>query len=487
MNEQCADSCRTVAETVIDGGYCIGCGACAVVAASPVQLRLDACGRIQAHVPVGATLPRDVSKVCPFSEEAVDETQIAAEVFGDVASNDPELGRYLALYAGHVAEHEYRQRGSSGGMGTWILTELLRRGMADAVIHSRPQDPDEHGGLLYGYQISRSIEQVRLGAKSHYHPVTLAHVMQEVKRVPGRYVLVGIPCFIKAARLLMRSDPILRERIAFCIALFCGHLKSLGFAQYLGWEAGIDPRRLKAIDFRVKLPDRPASSYAIEAVGGGGGHEQRATKPVVEMVGSDWGMGFFKYKACDYCDDVAGETADLAIGDAWLPRYAGDHRGTNVLIVRHREIQNLIEKALREQRLVLDPLSRDAVYESQQAAFRHRRSGLSYRIALAEQAGQWCPPKRIAADLNAGDKRFRRIQRLRIELRDLSHVAWAEALRRGTLSHFMDRVRPSVDRYHACYRRTRTERLVQWLRQAVKLRSRLRRLLRFRLTAGKTS
>ena len=35
---------------------------------------------------------------------------------------------------------------------------------------------------------------------------------------------------------------------------------------------------------------------------------------------ADWGMGIFKLGACDYCDDIVGETADISFGDAWLRR-----------------------------------------------------------------------------------------------------------------------------------------------------------------------
>lgn len=41
------------------------------------------------------------------------------------------------------------------------------------------------------------------------------------------------------------------------------------------------------------------------------------------------------YKACDFCDDVFAETADIALGDAWLPEYVQDGNGTNVVVTRN--------------------------------------------------------------------------------------------------------------------------------------------------------
>ena len=36
--------------------------------------------------------------------------------------------------------------------------------------------------------------------------------------------------------------------------------------------------------------------------------------------------------ACEFCDDVVGETADMSVGDAWLPGYVSDWRGTSVVV-----------------------------------------------------------------------------------------------------------------------------------------------------------
>lgn len=32
-------------------------------------------------------------------------------------------------------------------------------------------------------------------------------------------------------------------------------------------------------------------------------------------------------RACNYCDDVFAECADVTCMDAWLPEYSQDHRG----------------------------------------------------------------------------------------------------------------------------------------------------------------
>lgn len=65
----------------------------------------------------------------------------------------------------------------------------------------------------------------------------------------------------------------------------------------------------------------------------------------------------------------------------------------------------------------------------------------------------------------------------RIRLRELSHEAWADALRVGRLDVFMATMDRPVARYRALYtRRSMVSRCVAAVRARLALRSRLRRL-----------
>ncbi len=112
---------------------------------------------------------------------------------------------------------------------------------------------------------------------------------------------------------------------------------------------------------------------------------------VREFFGTNYGHGFFKYKACDYCDDVFAETADVVIGDAWLPEYVVDGRGTSILLIRNRDIQEMVDVAQKSGRLHLEPLDADKAAHSQAGGLRHRREGLKYRLAIADANGKWLP------------------------------------------------------------------------------------------------
>ena len=441
-------------ETVVDGDYCVGCGACAAVKGSPVKMKLDQYGKFRVTASLENQIaPFDVSvqEVCPFSEESLNENHLGKELYAQNCQYDNNIGYYLSLYAGFASKGNFRQQGSSGGMGTWIISTLLQEDLVDGIIHIHQRQPSADDPRLFHYQISTTVEQVKRAAKSRYYPIELSEVIQLVREKPARYAIVGIPCFIKAVRLLMRQDTVIAERIKFCIGLVCGHLKSIQFAQMLAWQCGIEPKQLQEIDFRKKLSETNANQYGIEVKAFQNGQKITCDSPPVhEMHGTDWGLGYFKYKACDYCDDVVAETADITIGDAWLPRYIKDSQGTNIVVVRHPLLKSLLEKARDSGDLTLDNLSPQEIIRSQDANYRHRRKGLAYRLYLAQKRGEWFPSKRVKPSMLISP-RIKKRQMLRILLAEKSHTAFKEAIEMGQFSVFIEKMNPLVTRYRQTY------------------------------------
>ena len=454
---------------VISGGYCIGCGACTRgEIASPLRIELDAYGCLQATAKSTApSLAAIDSAVCPFSETALNEDELGKNLFdSDGVKHDSKIGYYRETWAGHVADGQYRELGSSGGFTSWLLCELLAKTLVDAVIHVKPRQPNDQDRRLFTYAVSHTANEIQSGAKSHYYPIEMSEVLRLVRETPGRYAIVGLPCFIKALRLMARENSLFQDRIVFCIGLFCGHLKNTGFSELYAWQCGIQPDQLRAIDFRRKLPGKLSYQYGVGVSGLQYGKLIECIVPAGELFGSDWGIGLFKYKACDFCDDVVAETADVSIGDAWLPEFVNDHRGTNVVIVRSPIISNLIHAGMRESLLALQSISTERVIESQAAGFRHRREGLAYRLYLADRAGKWRPPKRIQPSKTHLTRRLRRRFELRQIIAKESHSAFRKAVMIGNLSVFKQHLLPLVEAYERTYK-TLPRRVASYVKGAV--------------------
>jgi coenzyme F420-reducing hydrogenase beta subunit len=400
------------------------------------------------------------SRTCPFSPVAADEDQLAAERFPE-ARHDGAIGRYLAAYVGHAGEGDFRAGGSSGGLVSWVAAELLRTGLVDGVAHVAATDP-RIDGHLFGYRISRGVEEVRQGAKSRYYPIELSHVLREMRQRPGRYAVVGIPCFIKAVHLHRAEDSLLRERIVATLGLFCGHMKGAWMAESFARQMGAAPDELVAIDYRRKRPERPANWYNAELTLADG---RRVERDWWHLVEGDWGSGFFQNSACDFCDDVAAETADIAFGDAWVEPYASDGRGTNVVVVRSPLLHAMIERGRAEGRLDLAPVDAAFVAETQAAGLRHRREGLAYRLTWA-RAGIH-PRKRVAPDARQPALRRKLIYRLRAGIARWSPRVYAVARTLGWFGGYRAWARAVLSLYHAlAYERGRLGKLVAALSKA---------------------
>jgi len=444
-------------KTVVAGGYCVGCGACAVVCGK-IRIEMTDLGTYQAVLGNGTTLSsaenRAAAAVCGFSTLAQNEDQIAGALYSAHATRHPEVGYHIQTLTGHVVEGTFRADGSSGGMGTWIAAELLRLRHIDAVIHVQPRyAAQKSGSPLYEFSIACSEEDLRSGAHSHYYPVTLADVFARIKKDTGlRYALIGVPCFIKAARLLAQQDESIARAVRFYIGLVCGHLKSAAFAMSLGWQAGIAPDQLHSIDFRHKIQGRSPRKYGFRATGNTERGNVEVGRPMQDVFGGDWGLGFFKYKACDYCDDVFAETADIVIGDAWLPQFDAVWQGTNILVVRHPLFVDILASASAQSRVQIAPITADIAAASQRSGLSHRREGLSCRLASADRRGEWHPPKRVIPGSFAVTRRRRRIYELREQLRDASHSAFAQARKKNDLGHFETTLRPLIKRYYDLFK-----------------------------------
>ncbi len=404
-------------------------------------MALDSSGRYQPQASSAEAFATrsgiPLSEVCPFSDPGPHENEIAAEFFSKTCSFHPAIGCYLSTHVGHVTESDQRLNSSSGGIITWLGSILLRNGLVDGIIHvaSRPRCRDR--APLFAYTISRNIDELRRGSKSKYYPVELSEVLLAVSNTPGRYAVIGIPCFIKALRRLCRFDTVIHKRLSYFIGLVCGHLKSAHFTDLLASQMNVPIDQLSLFDFRVKIPGRSASGYGVRAMGGP--HDK--TSPISSLFGTDWGLHLFRYGACYFCDDLFSETADVAVGDAWLHPYDSDWMGNSVIVIRHPLFADLLQHGMNSGELAVEALPPESVVFSQSGGLRDRREDILWRIALRRRKGVWHPHKRDFGHELPGFRR-RLLIMTRMRLRTASFAAWSEPRVHGRPRAFKAALRP---------------------------------------------
>jgi len=429
------------------GGYAVGSGAYSVFNKN-IKTELNDHGEY--HYVFKKSNDLEVAScVCAMTNSRDNETTVAEELYGavDGIKHNPTIGYYSELYAGYVEEGDYRLNGSSGGLTTWILIELLRNKKIDGVIHVKATND---GPVLFSYAISRTEEEIRAGAKSRYYPAEYSKVINEIAGNGEKFALVGIPSLLFEMQLLLKYIPSLRNTIVYTIGLICGHQKSTKYAECIAWECGIAPGNLRHIDFRKKIANEPSNRYAIELQGVIDGEEVTIVKKQNELFISDWGHGFFKKKFSDYTDDVFNETADVSLGDAWLPDYVGDSKGNNIVIVRSPYISDMIKEGIRSKRINLDLLEAQDVIDSQSGLVRHAHNEIGYRILKRKRAKEWCPSKRFSGYRETPFLR-RRIQDVREKIALSSHKKYKDAVDFSDFYSFKNSMRIHIFNYRLLY------------------------------------
>lgn len=429
-------------ESVVANGICIGCGGCGTVTAGRIPITMRPRGYYEADL--SAASPGDLelaSKVCPFSNDSKDEDEIGRDTFARLP-HDTRLGRYLSTFAGRLTDDQQLPSSSSSGLTTWIAKQLLGRGHIDGLIHvSNTESP------MLGYTVSHTEEEIIEGRKSKYHPASFAEALNPVRGNGKTYAMVGVPCATRSARLVMGEDSLIAAQLKFLSGIVCGHLKSSAYAKSFAWQIGIEPDDLETVDFRVKDPALTSRHYSFGAKRRSTGEwKARQTR---SLVGGSWGHAVFELSACNYCDDVYSEAADVVIGDAWLSKYEIDWRGTNVVVTRDAIIDEIFRDGLSAGELTANNLDIDTTARTQDGNFRHRREGLSVRLADDERDGKWAPRKRVSPGYDHVSSERVELIRRRRRLSQVSHDAFAAPKEERDLKVYLDAVLPLMNEYRS--------------------------------------
>ncbi|UAB84833.1 Coenzyme F420 hydrogenase/dehydrogenase, beta subunit C-terminal domain [Zunongwangia sp. SCSIO 43204] len=439
-------------KTVIANDLCIGCGACALVKDSPFYINKDKYGNIVANADK-KNLENSSAKVlgvCPFSGKSKNEDELGEMFFPENRIEDKHLGRFLKTYAGHVVNDDIRKIASSGGIGKWFAHSLLRNNKVDHYIQVTENNSGNANEDLFKYDIFSDPESVIHGSTSAYYPTTLIEVVQKIRNIEGTFAITGVPCFIKTLRLLALKDIDLKKKIKFTVGIVCGGMKSANQAKMISWQLGVHPDNLTKINFRGKnYGETPATTKIYQVWSDR--DDQVREKNSGDIFGADYGMGFFKPKACDFCDDVVGETADISIGDVWLPNYRFDTKGYSLIIVRNKELYNMLLEFESKGEIVLENLDPLDAIKSQQGGFRHRRDALSYRLLKRKNKGEWYPEKRVKPGEFEIEKKRKKIYDLREIMGDASHEIFLEALEKDDYGIFYTKISKYIKKYITAY------------------------------------
>jgi coenzyme F420 hydrogenase subunit beta len=189
---------------------------------------------------------------------------------------------------------------------------------------------------------------------SKYCPADISGALREIKHNNYKVAVLGTPCQIAGIREIQRSDRTFRDKISITISTFCGGVKNYDNLDLLARRHGIAPNAVTL--FRFRGSGQPGSMLIRDESG------KQVAVPYPEYVGH---TGFSKHLRCHLCVDATGELADIACGDAWLPRFRNRTYPWSLIIARNKKAADLIRKLACDRQITIEAVSLDEIRSSQ--------------------------------------------------------------------------------------------------------------------------
>lgn len=297
---------------IIDGDLCHRCGTCVGICPTDV-LGVDD-NEYPAVKSLSACTDCDLCvKVCPGEE--FDSQSFSKELFDKELGAEDMHGSFQDAYLSYSTDEQIRENATSGGLVTGLLVSLLEQGLIDgAVLITSDKETPWKGSPV----VARSKEEIIEASKSKYAISPTNVMLSEIRKVSGRYALVGLPCqihgFLKAASL----NPIFKQRVVLTIGLFCHAAVEHEPMDYIWKNIPGNKEEVEGFISRVgKHPGTPHIKFKNKKLEPVYFPKAKGYRPSsMEVINVLYRL--YTPARCLTCYDSTSEYADIAVGDPWM-------------------------------------------------------------------------------------------------------------------------------------------------------------------------
>jgi coenzyme F420 hydrogenase subunit beta len=363
-------------QQIVKSELCIGCGLCTInhtIRGVIYNVKNDCL------VPENTDVAKNSSanQICPG--KGYDIKGNAKDLFAMEAEYSLPLGYVHSLWATHSVSKEVLANASSGGIITQLLLFLLEKKIVDYV--SVTQFVCDKEGVHTHTFLTNSKQEILKAQGSKYCPVCFDQLLEELHTCEGRVAVMATPCVIAGLRAIERIEPdYLKANIKLHIANFCGGYKSFKNIKRLAEIHKVDYCNLS--DFRFRGEGQPGSLRFVEKSG------KTASTPYPLYVGLN---GYSKMLRCHLCPDATGELADIACGDAWIPRFQNSDSTWSMVICRNKYTSDIMKKMQQDGLIVTENVTPDEVERSQRLNLASKKTRQLARMKFYSRLGYAIP------------------------------------------------------------------------------------------------
>lgn len=355
-------------EEIVSQSLCTGCGTCvSICPRGAIKIIKDE--KKGVYIPTVETNECNKCdlcvRVCPGHE--MNYREISAKTYKNT-SHDELIGNYVKCCVGYSKDDCIRYNSTSGGLITQLLIFALESKLIDGALVTRmkkdnPLEPEPF--------IAKTKEEIIEASNSKYCPVPANIAIREILKENIRCAVVGLPCHINGIRKFENVNKKLKELIILHVGIFCGYgISFLGTEILLKWM-NVERSEVKNLNYRGKgWP----GSLEIELKNG-----TRKTVPEEIYYSRFFVDCAFTPKRCMICNDLTCELSDISFGDAWLPEYKNDKKGTSVFIVRNEVGNKIIQKAKEAEKIFFLDVEINKVIQSQKSSLYFKKKNLRLR------------------------------------------------------------------------------------------------------------
>ncbi len=288
---------------------------------------------------------------------------------------DEVWGRHLQVNYGWSTNENVRKKASSGGVITSICCYLLEHGKVDAVIQIGENKESPTETQTY---ISFSSEEVCERSGSRYSISSPLSIINKLD-LSKRYAFIGKPCDVDILRNYAKLDTNIDMMIPYMISFFCMGVPSKIAQSKLLKELNCPEG--ECVSLRYRGEGWPGYATAIDSSG---------RKYKIDYD-SSWGniLGRDLMPMCRWCINGLGESADIAMGDAWYldsdnkPIFA-EKEGRNIIFSRTSKGLEILNEAIKNNYIHIESECdfKDKLHFMQYAQYERRTTMLSRILAL---------------------------------------------------------------------------------------------------------
>lgn len=247
------------------------------------------------------------------------------------------------VYLGWSNNKDVRQKASSGGILTEVLSYLLDSGKVEAVIQTKCNDEMPWETELV---LSTKREEIIQNCGSRYSDSASLYNISELLNRYSTFAYVGKPCDVIALKNYMQVDELAKKKILYTFSFFCAGVPSRIANRALLRKMGCKVEDCISLNYRGN--GWPGFATAIDKNG------KEYTLPYEEAWGKILGRDI--RKSCRFCFDGIGLEADIACCDAWYQNESGrpdfsEKEGRNAIFTRTDNGDQII-KEMKESGLI---------------------------------------------------------------------------------------------------------------------------------------